>query len=228
MKKFIYILAVTGFALGFYSCSDDADPTPVDTVDDNKNNEPKDTIPKDTLIEVTTDFGVMYMYMYKGTPIHRANFHKLVSEGFYNGTEFHRIIPNFMIQGGDPNSKDDDRTNDGFGSPGYTLPAEIDTSKYKHDLGAVAAARIGGSTNPDKRSSGSQFYIVVSEAGTKSLNNEYTVFGKVIQGTDVSAEIVTQPRNSNNLPNTRIPMTMKLISKTPKEILDEFGFEVEE
>ena len=74
--------------------------------------------------------------MYKGTPLHRANFHKLVKEGFYNDTEFHRIIPNFMIQGGDPLSKDADRSNDGTGGPGYTIPAEIDTDKYTHVLGA--------------------------------------------------------------------------------------------
>lgn len=229
MKGLYYILLVGTLAIGYTSCKDDKPNT--DPID-NTNNTPqdttqKDTVLKDTIIELSTDFGTMYLYMYKGTPLHRANFHKLVSEGFYDKTEFHRIIPNFMIQGGDPLSKDDNRSNDGTGGPGYTIKAEIDTSKYKHDLGAVAAARIGDTQNPERRSSGSQFYIVVSEPGTKHLNNAYTVFGKVIKGVNVAQTIVVQPRNSNNLPNTRIPMTMKLIEKTPAEILDEFGFVTE-
>ncbi len=181
----------------------------------------------DTLIEVTTDHGTMIMYMYKGTPIHRANFHKLVGEGFYNGTEFHRIIPNFMIQGGDPLSKDNDRTNDGTGGPGYTLPHEIDTNKYKHVVGAVAAARLGDNVNPDKRSSGSQFYISVSEPGTRGLNGNYTVFGQVIQGQEAADKIVVQGRIAQNRPKERIPMNMKFIIKTPEEIKSEYGFEVE-
>ncbi|MBO6516650.1 MAG: peptidylprolyl isomerase [Bacteroidia bacterium] len=222
MKRILYLFI--GLVLTLASCSEDDGPT--DTNNNNGGNG-GNTEPKDTLIELKTDHGTMILYMYKGTPIHRANFHKLVADSFYNGTEFHRIIPGFMIQGGDPNSKDNDRTNDGRGGPGYTLPAEIDTSKYKHDLGAVAAARQSDQVNPERRSSGSQFYIVVSEQGTAHLNNAYTVFGKVIQGQSSADDIVSQPRNSGNLPNARIPMTMSFIEKTPKEILDEYGFEVE-
>ncbi len=218
MKNLFYIFAVFTLAVSFNACEKDVEP-----VIDNTNNESGET-----LIEISTDFGTMYIYLYKGTPLHRENFIKLVSEGFYDQTEFHRIIPNFMIQGGDPNSKDDDRTNDGFGGPPYTIAAEIDTSLYKHDLGAIAAARKGDGVNPERRSSGSQFYIVVSEAGTLQLNDKYTVFGKVIQGLNAAEDIVLQPRNSNNLPNTRIPMTMKILKKTAKEILDEFGYEVEQ
>ena len=219
MKNLLYLFIAIGLLSG---CKDDPD---------NSDDQPVDNIPTnvDTLVEVNTDHGSMIMYMYKGTPLHRANFHKLVGEGFYNGTEFHRIIPTFMIQGGDPNSKDDNRANDGQGGPGYTLPAEIDTTKYMPDSGVVAAARIGDTQNPERRSSGSQFYIVVSEPGTKHLNGAYTVFGKVIQGLETAQTIVMQRRqSSNNLPITRIPMTMKFIIKTPEEIFTEYGFQVED
>ncbi len=220
--KFKGLFFIATLSVLIFSCKDDEEPAKVDTT-------PWENAENDTLVELTTDFGTMILYMYKGTPLHRANFHKLVEEGFYNGTEFHRIIPNFMIQGGDPLSKDDDRSNDGTGGPGYTVPAEINTDLYKHDLGAVAAARIGGASNPEKASSGSQFYIVVSEAGTVNLNGEYTVFGKVIQSADVAQTIVTQPRidTQTNRPKDRIAMQMKFIIKTPEEIKADYGFEVE-
>jgi len=220
LKVILFVLVSTMF---LFSCKDDGTtPTPTDT---NNNN----TDGKDTLIELSTDHGTMIMYMYKGTPLHRANFHKLVKEGFYNDTEFHRIIPNFMIQGGDPLSKDADRSNDGTGGPGYTIPAEIDTDKYTHVLGAVAAARLGDAQNPTRASSGSQFYIVVSEAGTASLNGKYTVFGRVIKDASVAQTIVAQPRidTQTNRPKERIKMQMKFIIKTPAEIKAEYGFDVE-
>ncbi|MFT5725492.1 MAG: cyclophilin family peptidyl-prolyl cis-trans isomerase [Bacteroidia bacterium] len=220
--KFKGLIVLTAVVVCLFSCKDEAT-TPTDNTGTTTNDG------KDTLVELTTDYGTMIMYMYKGTPLHRANFHKLVGQGFYNETEFHRIIPNFMIQGGDPLSKDADRSNDGTGGPGYTVPAEINTSKYTHILGAVAAARIGGASNPQKASSGSQFYIVVSEAGTKNLNYEYTVFGRVIQGVTAAETIVTQPRinTQTNRPTERIKMQMKFIIKTPEEIKADYGFDVE-
>lgn len=115
-----------------------------------------------------------------------ANFKKLVREKFYDGTCFHRVIPGFMIQGGDPNSKDNDPSNDGLGGPGYTVPAEI---KLKHLRGSVATARTGDQVNPQRASSGSQFFIDV--AAQPSLDaGGYTVFGQVIQGMDVVDKIV--------------------------------------
>jgi cyclophilin family peptidyl-prolyl cis-trans isomerase len=115
-----------------------------------------------------------------------ANFKKLVKQGFYDGTCFHRVIPGFMIQGGDPNSRDADPGNDGIGGPGYTVPAEI---KLKHVRGAVATARQGDQVNPARASSGSQFFIDV--AAQPSLDQGgYTVFGQVIQGMDVVDKIV--------------------------------------
>lgn len=115
-----------------------------------------------------------------------ANFRKLAAKGFYDGTTFHRVIKGFMIQGGDPLSKDDNPFNDGQGNPGYTLPAEI---KLKHLRGSVATARMPDAANPKKDSNGSQFFICV--ANQPSLDRGgYTVFGQVIQGMDVVDRIV--------------------------------------
>lgn len=113
--------------------------------------------PADTsYYEIVTPKGRMVVRLYDETPQHRDNFRKLAAEGFYDGTLFHRVIRRFMIQGGDPNSKDDDPGNDGQGGPGYRIPAEIVPGLY-HKRGALAAAR---DNNPQKASSGSQFYIV--------------------------------------------------------------------
>lgn len=115
-----------------------------------------------------------------------ANFRKLAKQGFYDGTTFHRVIKGFMIQGGDPLSKDENPFNDGQGGPGYTIPAEI---KLKHLRGSVATARLGDAANPKKDSSGSQFFICV--ANLPSLDRGgYTVFGQVIRGLDVVDKIV--------------------------------------
>lgn len=115
-----------------------------------------------------------------------ANFRKLVQKGFYDGTSFHRVIKGFMIQGGDPLSKDENPFNDGQGGPGYTIPAEI---KLKHVRGAVATARLGDAANPKKSSSGSQFFICVAKQGSLDRGG-YTVFGQVIKGMDAVDRIV--------------------------------------
>ena len=137
-----------------------------------------------------------------------ANFRKLVSDGFYNHTTFHRVIPHFMVQGGDPNSKSDDRISYGLGGPGYTVPAEI---KLKHDEGAVAMARSPDSINPQRDSNGSQFYICV--APCPSLDNQYTVFGHVIKGMDTAILISNQPKDNRDNPNARIEMQASLENK---------------
>lgn len=111
------------------------------------------------VVVISTSYGDMIVRLYDATQEHKSNFLKLTKEGFYDSTTFHRVIEGFMIQGGDPNSKDDDLRNDGQGGPGYTLPAEI-VRGYIHKKGALAAARIGNEANPAMRSNGSQFYIV--------------------------------------------------------------------
>jgi peptidyl-prolyl cis-trans isomerase B (cyclophilin B) len=115
---------------------------------------------------ISTKYGEMIVRLYDATPEHKTNFLNLAKEGFYDSTTFHRVIEGFMVQGGDPNSKDDNLRNDGQGGPGYTLPAEI-VRGYIHKRGALAAARMGNDTNPDMRSSGSQFYIVHGRTRTE-------------------------------------------------------------
>ena len=117
--------------------------------------------PKNTMVEIKTSLGDIKIMLYDETPQHRDNFIKLVNEGFYEGTLFHRVIKEFMIQAGDPDSRDaapEKRL--GAGGPGYTIPAEILCPQFYHKRGALAAARQGDQVNPDRKSSGSQFYIV--------------------------------------------------------------------
>jgi cyclophilin family peptidyl-prolyl cis-trans isomerase len=132
-------------------------------------------------------------------PKHAANFRKLAKEGFYAGTTFHRVIPGFMIQGGDPNSKGDDRSKDGLGGPGYTIDAEIGLT---HNRGVIAAARQGDEVNPTRKSNGSQFYITIAAA--PSLDGQYTVFGKVVKGMDVVDKIAAVPRDRNDNPIQKV------------------------
>ncbi len=174
------------------------------------------------VLEISTDFGDIYVTLYDETPIHRANFDSLTRARFYDSTEFHRCVDDFVIQGGSPTSKDDNRNNDGSGGPGYTLPAEIDSAQFKHFYGALAAARLGNMTNPEKRSSGSQFYIVTDPDGAHFLDGEYTTFGRVLAGMDVAKTIESQPKNSNDRPNERIKMFVRYVQLTQDQ-LDEKG-----
>lgn len=128
-------------------------------------------------------------------PNHVENFKKLSRSGFYDGTTFHRVIPGFMIQGGDPNSKDDDRSNDGRGGPGYTVDAEF--SDIKHVRGVVSMAR-----SSDPNSAGSQFFIVVRDS--THLDGQYTAFGKVIEGMDAVDQIVSTPRDARDNPIKKV------------------------
>ena len=118
-----------------------------------------DTLPATNFYEIRVPQGRMVVRLYNTTPLHRDNFKKLVEENFYDSTRFHRVVDGFMIQGGDPNSRDEDLANDGQGGPGYTVEAEIETGGF-HQRGALAAARQGDPMNPERRSSGSQFYLV--------------------------------------------------------------------
>lgn len=183
------------------------------------------------LVNISTDMGEITVELYNSTPKHRDNFLKLVDEGYYNGTLFHRVISNFMIQAGDPDSKTATaETLLGNGGPGYTIPAEF---KEVHTRGALAAARQGDAVNPMKESSGSQFYIVqgspvtesiltsmenlngvrytqeqkdkyVKEGGLPTLDNEYTVFGQVISGMDVVDKIAQVERGVADRPKKDI------------------------
>jgi peptidylprolyl isomerase len=136
---------------------------------------------KDVMVELSTEFGTMKILLYGETPKHRDNFLKLVEQGFYNDLLFHRVIKDFMIQGGDPDSKGAAQGKQlGAGDVGYTIPAEFVYPKYYHKKGALAAARQGDQVNPEKRSSGCQFYIVqgkkLSDAEIKQM--EYNLLGQ--------------------------------------------------
>lgn len=129
--------------------------------------------PKDALVELKTTMGDIVVELYNDTPLHRDNFLKLVKDGFYDGMLFHRVIDSFMIQTGDPNSKDAAPGKQlGDGDPGYTIEAEIEYPKHYNKYGALAAARTGDNINPERRSSGSQFYIVT---GKKMLEQQLDV-----------------------------------------------------
>jgi len=125
----------------------------------------------------------------KLAPIHVANFKKLAKSGFYDGATFHRVLPGFVIQGGDPNSKDNDPNNDGMGGPGYSIKAEFNATP--HEKGILSMAR-----SQDPNSGGSQFFICLGRAS--NLDNQYTVFGKVIKGLDVVEAIGAQKRDPMN------------------------------
>lgn len=180
--------------------------------------------------EISTDYGTMKGILYNETPKHRDNFVKLANEGYYNGTLFHRVIQGFMIQGGDPNSKNAKPGQPlGMGGPGYTVPAEFNTQLI-HKKGALAAAR---TENPEKASSGSQFYIVQGRpvsatqlganyteeqkkiyqtiGGTPFLDNNYTVYGEITEGLDVIDKIAAVQKDGNDRPAKDVKMTIKII-----------------
>lgn len=158
----------------------------------NKNEEDMALDPMDgPVVEMKTNMGTMKIKLYNATPKHRDNFVKLVKEGFYDGVKFHRVIPGFMVQGGDPLSKTDTtRMNWGTGGPGYTVEAEF-VPELHHCKGAIAAARLGDMANPRRASSGSQFYIVQDEMGCRHLDGQYTVYGQVIEGLEVVDKIAS-------------------------------------
>ena len=150
------------------------------------------SLPQDPVFELKTTEGTMTIRLYSDTPLHRDNFVKLASERFYDNILFHRVIEGFMIQCGDPQSRDaapGQRL--GSGSPGYTIPAEF-VPELVHKKGAIAAARTGDSVNPEKASSGSQFYIVHNETACRQLDGNYTVFGEVIEGLDIIDKIAAK------------------------------------
>jgi len=163
-----------------------------------KNADALANMPEEPIFNIITNYGEIKIYLYSGTPKHRDNFTKLALSGFYNGILFHRVINGFMIQAGDPFSKDESQKDKwGTGGPGYTVPAEF-VPEYRHKKGAIAAARRGDAANPLKESSGSQFYLVQNEAACAQLDGQYTVFGETISGLDVVdkiANVATGPRD---------------------------------
>ena len=155
---------------------------------------------------IETKFGNIELEFFQDkAPGHVKNFKTLAKTGFYNGTLFHRVIPGFMIQGGDPNSKNPDRSMHGMGGPGYSIKAEFNDTP--HDRGVLSMAR-----SQDPNSAGSQFFIVVKDA--HFLDNKYTAFGRVIKGMEVADKIVNAPRDERD--NPLEPVSMKISIKSKK------------
>ena len=204
-----------------------------------KKSSPKTKGPQSQYATISTPYGNMVVRLSNATPLHRDNFLKLAGQGYYNGTLFHRVITNFMIQGGDPDSKNaKPGIALGNGGPDYTIPAEFVDSLY-HRRGALAAARESDNVNPTKASSGSQFYIVdgrtfppaaVSQiyqknnrvptpeqlttyetvGGAPHLDGNYTVFGYLVSGFNVLDSIAAQPRDRMDRPLKDVKMTVKV------------------
>lgn len=193
---------------------------------------------KEQLAVIHTPYGDITVKLYNQTPQHRDNFIKLVKAQIFDGTLFHRVIKNFMIQGGDPQSKNAQPGQMlGSGDLGYTIPAEF-VSGLIHKKGALSAARLGDNVNPDKESSASQFYLVQGRVyttqeiemlrqrgvnitpesteiyttigGTPFLDGQYTVFGEITEGLDIIDKIASQPTDSRDRPLEDIPMTVTL------------------
>lgn len=155
--------------------------------------EMENTVIAEPEFEIVTTHGTMKMKLYSKTPKHRDNFMKLVKEKYYDGIRFHRVIEGFMIQAGDPFSRDTSKIDLwGQGGPDYTVPAEF-VNEYWHKKGAIAAARKGDMANPKKASSGSQFYIVHDENACLHLDGQYTIFGEVTEGLEVIDRIASVP-----------------------------------
>lgn len=196
-----------------------------------------------TKVRIKTSVGDITLVLYDDTPLHRDNFLALIKKNFYDGVLFHRVIPGFMIQTGDPNSKGaKPGTQLGSGGPGYTIPAEFKANRY-HKKGALAAARQGDEVNPSKASSGSQFYIVVGKVategqlaslessgrhpkftdaqkkdyttvgGTPFLDTQYTVFGEVTGGLDVVDKIAMMDRDKSDRPNVDVKILSVTVTK---------------
>ena len=157
-------------------------------------------LPAEPVFDIITSMGVIKIKLYEGTPKHRENFAKLALEKYYDGMLFHRVINGFMIQGGDPLTKDAaNKARFGTGGPDYTIPAEF-VPQHTHKKGALAAARRGDAVNPYKESSGSQFYLVQDEVACSQLDGDYTVFGETISGLDVIDKIAAVATDNRNCP----------------------------
>ena len=154
---------------------------------------------------IETKFGKIEMELFADkAPGHVKNFKDLAKKGFYDGTIFHRVIPGFMIQGGDPNTKSDDRATHGMGGPGHSINAEFNDTPHKRGILSMARSQ-------DPNSAGSQFFIVVKKSSF--LDGKYTAFGKVLSGMAVADQIVNAPRDKRDNPDERIEMKVKVVNR---------------
>ena len=206
--------------------------------------------PKNKYVKISTSKGECIIKLYNQTPLHRDNFLKLTKEGFFNGTLFHRVIKDFMIQGGDPTTKNahPDSTL-GNGGPGYDIPAEFRDSLF-HKKGVLAAAREGDAENPEKKSSGSQFYLVQGKVftdsslnvveekrlkfklpewqrqvyktigGTPHLDRNYTVYGEIVKGIEMVDAVAIVATGKGNRPVSDVAMTVTILTRRETKKLE--------
>lgn len=174
-----------------------------------------DSVAAEPVFDIVTNYGTIRIKLFEDTPKHRDNFVKLASKRFYDGILFHRVINGFMIQAGDPTTKnpDADRNRFGYNDAGYKIPAEI-LPAHKHIKGALCAAREGDRANPEKKSSGSQFYLVQDPNNCAQLDGDYTVFGKTISGLEVIDKIAAVKTGARDLPVNPVKIqSIKLVEE---------------
>ncbi len=222
MKKIVFILLAIGLLA--FSCKTRStetvtvDLTPQDSLAATK---AALTLPEEPVFDIVTTEGTIRVRLFKDTPLHRDNFSKLALAGYYDNLLFHRVINGFMIQGGDPFTRDTSLVDRwGEGGPSYTIKAEMRDADgnplHRHVKGALAAARQGDLANPFKESSGSQFYLVQDPEHCVHLDGEYTVFGETIAGLHVIDKIAAQPTDHLDRPLKEI----RILSVKPNKELN--------
>ena len=222
MKKIVFIVLAIGLLA--FSCKTRStetvtvDLTPQDSLAATK---AALTLPEEPVFDIVTTEGTIRVRLFKDTPLHRDNFSKLALAGYYDNLLFHRVINGFMIQGGDPFTRDTSLVARwGEGGPSYTIKAEMRDADgnplHRHVKGALAAARQGDLANPFKESSGSQFYLVQDPEHCVHLDGEYTVFGETIAGLHVIDKIAAQPTDHLDRPLKEI----RILSVKPNKELN--------
>ena len=221
MKRLIFIIAAA-MTIASCACRNESEQTTETQAEMEK------TVIAEPEFEMVTSHGTMKLKLYSMTPKHRDNFVKLVKEKYYDGMRFHRVIEGFMIQGGDPYSRDTSKIDLwGQGGPDYTVPAEF-VNQYWHKKGAIAAARKGDMANPTKASSGSQFYIVHDENNCLHLDGQYSIFGEVTEGLEVIDRIAAVPTDRYDRPyEDVIIISIKPLNVEPQQMSETVADTVE-
>ena len=231
MKKLLYVtlaLALLTGCKGRTARNTGADSVEVTEADSIAAVKAAQKLPQEPVFDIVTNMGTIRVKLYKDTPLHRNNFEKLALSGYYDSLLFHRVINGFMIQGGDPFTRDTllvERY--GEGGPAYTIRAEMRDSEgqplHRHKKGALAAARRSDMANPYKESSGSQFYLVQDPANCAHLDGEYTVFGETVAGLHVIDNIAATPTDRRDRPIRDV----RILSVRPNEEMNRAALETE-
>ncbi len=220
MKRIVLTsIIMAAIVLAFSSCGPRGGKKAADAQADSTARAMEQKINEEPMFDIVTSKGTMRIKLYSKTPKHRDNFKKLVDEHYYDGIRFHRVIEGFMIQAGDPYSRDTAKIDLwGQGGPNYTVPAEF-VNEYWHKKGAIAAARRGDMANPTKASSGSQFYIVQDENACLHLDGQYSIFGEVVEGLDVIDRIAEVETDLYDRPSTDVFITaIRPVITKPAEV----------